>query len=168
MEKANLIIKKSKISGKGIFTKKQIKKGEHICTLKGEIISLKEDIERINKGVIEHSHSLQIDKETYIDLDLFSKTFNHSCSPNSFIKRKNELIAIRNIKKGEEITYDYSTTMDDNEKKIKEAGRTLWTCKCNCGAKNCRLIIDQFRTLPKDIKRYYLKNKYVPDFILKK
>lgn len=102
-----------------------------------------------------------------MDLDEISRTFNHSCDPNSFIKGKNELIALRDIQIGEEINYDYSTTMNDNEEKILKAGRKLWTCKCNCGAKSCRNIIDQFRTLPKKIQSFYVKNKLIPDFMLK-
>ena len=57
--------------------------------------------------------------------------------------------------------------MNDNEKKIKKAGGSLWTIKCKCGAKNCRGIIDQFKTLPKKQKEFYIRNKYAPDFILK-
>jgi len=74
---------------------------------------------------------------------------------------------LRDIKVGEEITYDYSTTMNDNEEKIKKAGRNLWTCKCNCGSKNCRGIIDQFKTLSAKTQRFYIINKFAPDFMLK-
>jgi len=161
-------IKKSKISGKGVFTDKGIMKGQTICFLKGEICSLDEMIKRVKGGREEPSDPLGINEEQYIDLDEFSRTFNHSCDPNAFIKGKNELVALRNIKKGEEITYDYSTTMNDNEDKIIKAGRTLWTCKCNCKEKNCRGLIDQFKTLPDKMKEFYIKNKFAPDFILKR
>jgi len=73
---------------------------------------------------------------------------------------------LRDIVQGEEITYDYSTTMNDNEEKIKKAGRELWTCKCSCGSKSCRGVIDQFKTLPEETKRFYTVNKYMPDYML--
>lgn len=162
-----LKIKNSKIAGRGVFTNKFILRGERICYLEGETCSLDEMIKRVEEGKEEASDPLGIDDEIYLDLNELSRTFNHSCDPNAFIRGKNELVALRNIKKGEEITYDYSTTMNDNERKIKKAGRELWTCKCHCNSKECRGIIDQFKTLPAEKRKFYIKNKLVPDFILK-
>ncbi len=160
-------IKKSNIAGNGVFANKEIPKGKTICFLSGELCSLDEVIKRVNEGKEEPSDPLEVDDEEYLDLDEVSRTFNHSCNPNSFIHGKNELIALWNIKTGEEITYDYSTTMNDNEEKIVSAGRELWTCKCNCGSENCRGIIDQFKTLTKEIQQFYISNKFMPDFMLK-
>ena len=168
MDLSFLKIKKSKIAGNGIFSDKEIEEGQSICFLEGELISLDEVIKRCNDGKEEHSDPRGIDNEEYLDLNDLSRTFNHSYNPNTFVKNKNELIALRKIKKREEITYDYSTTMDDNEEKIKKAGRTLWSCKCNCGASNCREKIDQFKTIPREIQEFYIKNKLMPDFMLKK
>ncbi|MDO8508966.1 MAG: SET domain-containing protein [Nanoarchaeota archaeon] len=161
-------IKKSKIAGNGIFASKEIKKGQTIYFLSGELCSLDEIIKKVNNGVEEPSDPLEVENEEYLDLDETSRTFNHLCNPNAFIRGRNELVALKNITIGEEITFDYSTTMNDNEEKIKAAGRTLWTCKCNCGAKNCRGIINQFKTLSKKRQEFYIKNMYVPDFILRK
>lgn len=162
--RANLMVKRSKISENGVFAKTNIKKGQSICFFKGERISLKEAVNRVNQGIERTAtDTLQIGQEKYLDLDNFARSFNHSCDPNCFIRGQCELVALRDIKKGEELTYDYSTTMDDN---YKYASRSLWTNKCNCGAKNCRRSIDQFRTLPKRIQNFYLKNRFVPDFIL--
>jgi len=68
----------------------------------------------------------------------------------------------------QEITYDYSTTMNDNKKIIEESGGRLWTMKCKCKNETCRGIIDQFKTLPNEVKTFYIKNKFVPDFIINK
>ena len=160
-------IKKSKIAGKGVFAIKKIKKGQTICFLNGELCTLDEMIKRVDEGKEKGSDPLGIEDETYLDLDEISRTFNHSCSQNAFIRGKNELIALKDIKIGEEITYDYSTTMNDNEEKIKKDGGGLWTCKCHCSSKNCRGIIDQFKTLPKKTQNFYIKNKFAPDFILR-
>ena len=160
-------IRKSEIAGNGVFALKKIANGQTICFLTGELCTLDEVIKRCNEGKEEPSDPLEVEDEEYLDLDEVSRTFNHSCNPNSYIRGKNELVALKDIKIGEEITYDYSTTMNDNEEKIKKAGRELWTCKCHCGAKNCRGIIDQFRTLPKKIQNFYVRNKFMPDFMLK-
>ena len=160
--------KKSKISGKGVFAKEKIKKGQTIYFFDGEEIDLDELIKRCNQGIEAPSDPLQIDDEKYMDLDEFSRLFNHSCNPNAFIRGKNELVALIDIEKGKEITYDYSATMNDNEEKIKKAGRSLWTCECNCKAETCRKIIDQFRKLPLKLQKVYLKNKFAAEHILKK
>ncbi len=164
----SFVIKKSKIAGSGVFANKEIEKGQTICFLNGELCSLGEILKRVNEGKEEPSDPLGVDDEEYLDLDEVSRTFNHSCDPNSFIRGKNELVAIRDINKGEEITYDYSTTMNDNKEKIENAGRELWTCTCRCGSRNCRGIIDQFKTLPENILQYYISNKFMPDFMLRK
>ncbi|MDO8643039.1 MAG: SET domain-containing protein-lysine N-methyltransferase [Candidatus Woesearchaeota archaeon] len=162
-----LEIKKSKIAGNGVFAIKKIARGQTICFFTGELCTLDEVIKRCNKGVEKPSDPLGVEDDEYLDLDEMSRTFNHSCNPNSFIRGKTELVALKDIKIGEEINYDYSTTMNDNKEKIEKAGRILWTCKCHCGSKNCRGIIDQFKTLPKRIQREYIKNKCMPDFMLK-
>ncbi|MCX6749683.1 MAG: SET domain-containing protein [Candidatus Pacearchaeota archaeon] len=165
-----LEIKKSKVSGKGVFADNNINKFQTICFLEGEVMNIKEMIKRVDDEKERGSDSLGIDDEVYLDLDELSRTFNHSCNPNAFIMGKNELVALKNIKKGEEITYDYSTTMNDNEEKIKNEGDggELWTCKCRCGSDNCRNVIDQFKTLPKETRAFYIRNKFMPDFMLKK
>ncbi|MGC9031639.1 MAG: SET domain-containing protein [Minisyncoccia bacterium] len=164
----HLKIKKSKIAGNGVFATKKIKKGKTIIFLNGEICSSLEISKRIIKNEEAPSDPLQIDEKTYIDLNEISRTFNHSCSPNAFIKGKNELVALKDISKGEEITYDYSTTMDEKKSDMLAPEKEFWVCNCHCGSINCRKKIDQFKTLPKELKKYYLKNKLVPDFILKK
>ena len=163
-----LEIRKSGISGKGVFAIKNIKKFQTIHFLKGETMSIKEMMKRVDEGKEGQSDPLGIDDEIYLDLDELSRTFNHSCNPNAFIKGKNELVALKDIRKGDEITYDYSTTMDDNEEKIKEAGGELWVGRCKCGSNNCRKIIHQFKTLSKEAQTFYIRNKLMPDFMLKK
>ena len=163
-----LKIKNSKIAGKGVFATKPIKKGQYICFLEGELCNLDEMIKSVDEGKQKASDPLGVGDEIYLHLDDLSRTFNHSCNPNAFIRGKNKLVALKNIEVGKEITYDYSTTMNDNEDKIKASGSELWTCKCNCGSNNCRRIIDQFKALPKKTKIFYIKNKLAPDFILKK
>jgi len=161
-----LEIRKSKISKNGVFALKKFSKGETIRFLTGILCTTEEMIENVDSGKEASADPLQISDNKYLDLDELPRSFNHSCQPNAFIRGKNELVALKNIKVGDEITFDYSTTMNDNEKKIGK--EFFWTCKCYCGAKKCRGIIDQFKTLSKAAQNFYLKNNLAPDFILKR
>jgi len=54
-----------------------------------------------------------------------ARFINHSCRPNCYIDIKGDIIwirAARNIKKGEELTYDYNTD-----------GEGLIECRCSPG-----------------------------------
>lgn len=164
----NVIIKRSRIAGNGVFANENIAKGDNICFLEGELCTLDEIMGKVSDGIEALSDPLGVDEEMYLDLDEISRTYNHSCNPNSYIRGKSELIAMRDIRAEEEITYDYSTTMSDNKEKIEKAGGKLWTHRCNCKSNNCRKTIDQFITLPKERQKFYLENKFMPDFMLKK
>lgn len=131
-------------------------------------MDIDEMIRRVDSNLEEGSNPLGIDNDKYLDLFEIFRSINHSCNPNLFIKNKNELVALRDINKEEEITYDYSTTMDDNQEKIEASGGGLWTMKCKCQNKNCRKLIGQFKDLPKETQEFYIKNKFAPNFILAK
>lgn len=163
-----LEIKTPSISGKGIFTNLKILKNETICFLEGEEINLLEMKKRVEQGKKNYFDFLQISDESYLDLEEIYRCFNHSCSPNSFIRNKNELVALRDILAGEEITFDYTTTMDDNEEECTKYGVPLQNCKCNCKAQNCIGSIDQFKTISQKRREFYLKCSLAPTFILKK
>lgn len=77
---------------------------------------------------------------------------NHSCDPNAGIVRDVFLAAMRNIKKDEEITFDYSVITADN-----------WKLECKCGSASCRKVIGNYIDLPKELKKKY--DKYTPDWI---
>jgi hypothetical protein len=102
---------------------------------------------------------LQIGKSFYIDLDYLSRAFNHSCDPNAGIRKISELFALRDIKKGEEITYDYSAVVGPNNPPSE------FSMKCKCGAKYCRGIIGNILTIPKKSLENYIKNGAVQDYI---
>lgn len=159
------IVKSSELEGSGCFATEEIKAGEVICTFEGEGISFQELKKRYDEGKEKVCNPLQIGEKEYLDLAEPYIFFNHSCDPNAGIRKIGELFALRNIKKGEEITYDYSTTEWTYEKfgKYKD-----WSMECNCKSKKCRGTLGQFPTLnPKLKKKYYLAGA-LQDFILKK
>lgn len=144
----NYEIKESIDFGKGAFAAKDIEKGEIIAIYNGEEVNRAEIHRRIVEGLERADDPLQIGDDLFLDIDNDAYYFNHSCEPNAGLRGQKELIAIKNIKKGEEITFDYSTTVGKNV--------TDWTMNCACGSANCRKTIGNILTVQKDqIKKYY-------------
>ena len=69
---------------------------------------------------------------------------NHSCDPNLGIQGQIVFVALRDIEKDEELTFDYAMTDDEN-----------YEMECNCGSRQCRGTITG-----KDWMRKDLQNKY--------
>ena|SRR3989344_4970515 len=144
-------------NGKAVFANKDFKKGEEITEFNGNLFTY----EQLPKPYGEvDDHYVQINKNLYMGpSDNLDDFFNHSCNPNSGLKIKGKrviLVAIKDIKKGEDITWDYSTTMDEDD----------WELDCMCKSKNCRKRIRDFKYLPKEIQQKYIKLGIVPKYIL--
>ncbi|HLC86359.1 MAG TPA: SET domain-containing protein-lysine N-methyltransferase [Candidatus Nanoarchaeia archaeon] len=150
-----LYIARSKNVGRGVFAGENIRKGEKILKFKGRIVKYAYD-SNFKLG----PRWLGIGKNTWIIINKNNPgdMINHSCNPNAGLKNKIFLIAIKNIKNGEEVTFDYSTSEED----------PYWKMNCKCHAKNCRNIIRDFNHLPNKLKQRYKKLKIVPAFILRK
>jgi len=164
---ANFRIGKSGISGIGVYATETIAQGTLICHMDGEHIDFEELVHRVVNGLEMASDPLATSMSTYIDLNETSRSFNHSCEPNTYIRGVNELVALRAIEIDEEICFDYSTTMHYPEERILNAGLELWSCLCNCNTPSCRKKIDQFKTLPLEQQAYYIKHEYLPRFMLR-
>lgn len=159
--------KSSPIAGKGIFASQKILPGQHICYMEGEACALDDLLARIRGGEEVISDPLQVGENEWIDLEETCRTFNHSCNANCYIRGRNEMVALREILPGEEITFDYSMTMNYDDAKFAAAGIDKWTCKCECGAPNCRGIIDEFKALPKELRMHRLKHRLLQDYMLR-
>jgi hypothetical protein len=75
--------------------------------------------------------ALQVGRDLWLcsDGSSLDDQVNHSCDPNTgFIEGTPVLYALRDIEAGEEISYDYSTS-------ISEPG---WSLECHCGSRHCR------------------------------
>lgn len=145
----------SEISGKGLFCKTDIVKGEHVAYISGKVKKFK-SLTPKQASLIPTWYG--VNKTTWIDpgSSVFAY-FNHSCDPNTAIVGTKKVVARKNIPAGEELTFDYS--LND--------GDTNWTLdlKCNCGSKTCRKEINSIQKLPARviknhyplIQRYFLK-----------
>lgn len=137
----------SSIQGTGVLISQDIQKGEIILAID-------------DTRIVDENHPIDPSKgEKELHCDWLGKTvvlmqkperyINHSCDPNTFVKTINKIryvLALEDIKKDEEITYDYC---------INGYGETVW--QCNCGSKRCRKTIhSDFFHLPISLQIEYL------------
>ncbi len=150
--KKDLYVEKSKIAGKGVFTKEPFKKGEIVFILKGKF---KKHHPKNSKESKNGPNWVGVGEDIWIDPIDISQYLNHSCQPNMGIKGRVEFVALHNIKKDEELTFDYSITEMDE----------FWEFPCNCRSRNCRKILHSIQSLPKPVFKHYLP--YIPNYFQK-
>jgi len=104
--KKKLKVKRSN-AGLGLFTDELIKKGEFVIEYFGPILSREEADIKGGKYLFEISSRRTVDGSSRSNV---ARYINHSCKPNCEIEIKRGRIlvfAIRNIRAGEELAYDY-------------------------------------------------------------
>lgn len=139
--------------GVGLFAARPFAPGERILDFRGRLVDFEATVA---KGQRE-CDALQIGPDLYLDLEDPGRCTNHSCDPNSGVRSNGvTLVAVRAIAAGEEIRFDYSTTMDDDH----------WTMDCSCGSPGCRRRILDFRWLPAARKLEYIALGIVPSFLV--
>lgn len=131
--------------GRACIAKKPIAKNEIICKMVGPSLSLKDFFDKYE---LNDCTPLQIGNDRFIDLIEPYNCFNHSCNPNAGIRNNGILFALKDISPGEEIMYDYSTTVDD----------VTWRMDCDCREANCRKVIGDFLSIPHEKRLYYREN----------
>ena len=138
-------VKQSEVHGKGVFAVTDIPKNTKIIEYTGERISWKVAEERHPHDPQQPNHTFYFGLEDGSTIDAKyggneAMWINHSCKPNcqaleeDFGKTTRVfLYAKKNIKKGEELFYDYGLVVD--EKMTKQLKKDY---ECRCGAKRCR------------------------------
>lgn len=128
-------VKGSPISGYGVYAARDIAAGEWIYRGEGRAqrIVTRAYVEQhwsdTEKELFKH-YAYPVSKEVFILWDRDPANWapqNHSCSPNTAYEGLN-VYATRPIRRGEELTLDYATMMDD----------TLEPFPCQCGESCCR------------------------------
>lgn len=133
-------LRESKIHNTGVFATQDIPAGTRVIEYVGEKISKEEGSRRSDFSIELLARKRNLG-EVYVfelndqyDIDgspdyNTAKYVNHSCSPNCesrIIDDRIWIVAIRNITKGDEITYDYSYDLDNFENYM-----------CLCSSDNC-------------------------------
>ena len=136
----------SGLHGLGIFAVHNIIEGESVGVLGGIIIPKQE----VKKYWDKMNHiGIQVDDNFFIAPTIRNEleetgAFNHSCYPNCGFSNSITLVAIRDIKAGEELVFDYAFCESFMEE-----------FKCNCESPNCRKIIK-----PSDWKNPEMQKRY--------
>jgi len=113
--------KKSKLHGYGVFALETINKNKRIIDYAGELISNKQSESRedkyLSKGCI---WVFRVNRNWSRDAAVggnIARFINHACKPNCWIEVDNKtrtiwVRAAKQIRKGEELVYDYNTEGD--------------------------------------------------------
>lgn len=155
MQTELLKVRRSRIQGRGVFARRQIRKGKRLIEYTGERITAKEsDIRYADDGLPHHTFLFSVDSRMVIDATRrgsVAKYINHSCEPNceAVIEEGRVYIeALRSIRPGAEVTYDYN---------LQVAGRHTEEVKalyrCYCGADKCRRTLIEPRPTRKKVPR---------------
>jgi len=124
-----LWVGKSRIAGKGLFTAQEIKKETRILQYIGEKITKAESAKRLAQG---NAYIFAFNDHWDIDgrvLRNKARYINHSCDPNCEVHMTSRtiwIVALRDIKTGEELTFNYGYELDDEMAQ-----------PCTCGAEHC-------------------------------
>lgn len=132
--------RRSSIHGYGVFALRPIAKGERVIRYKGAIIDGDAAADRYPEvDTPPHTFLFDAGEDLYIDGGVdgnLARWINHSCAPNCESVQDGPRVwieAIRDIKPGDELTYDYGIVLDEPH---TSKAKKRWFCMC--GAKKCR------------------------------
>jgi uncharacterized protein len=135
---ASFRIGPSAIHGLGGFAETDLACGATVVEYSGERITKAESVRRCEQG---NSFIFALDDEFDLDGSVASnpaRFLNHSCAPNCAAERRDGriwIVALRDLKAGEEITFNYGYTLDEYREH-----------PCHCGAATCAgyMVAEEF------------------------
>ena len=133
---SKVAVGKSIIHGKGLFAQERILKGEAVVDFSragGEILSEEAAAAYFARG---NDYSIQIADDKFFVLTdtstLAEEDFsNHSCDPNCGFRGALLVVAMHDIEKGEDLTFDYAMVESSS----------FYGLNCHCGSKLCRGVV---------------------------
>jgi SET domain-containing protein len=132
-------VRGSSIEGRGVVALRPMRKGTRVIEYAGERVSHREADRRHDAQGTTHTMLFIVDRKTVIDATRqgnSARWINHSCSPNCEAVDDAGRIyieAIRNIRAGEELTYDYNLLLEEPHTPAAKREHA-----CLCGERNCR------------------------------
>ncbi len=145
----SLVIRSSS-TGRGVFATANISAGTMLLHFTGPLLRYDQTTPQ--------TLALQIGPDRYVgESGGADDCVNHSCDPNAglvIVGEDVKLYALRDIADGEQITFDYSTTMDEDD----------FEFDCLCGSAICRGRIRDFKHLPMKLKQRYVELGVVPEY----
>lgn len=122
-------VRASGIHGMGIFARRDIPQGSYIIEYLGERVSKAESLRRRKQGnFFVFIVTDQFDLDGAVEWNP-ARFINHSCTPNCDAQMEEEhiwIIARRDIRAGEELSFNYGYDLQDYEDHL-----------CRCGSPEC-------------------------------
>lgn len=140
--------------GNGLFARRDIEANEEIIKASGPVVA--------PEVIATLYHSYGIDIAIQIGLNKWvlpnneTRFINHSCNPNMGFGSKGVFVAMKKIRKKEELTFDYSMCEIDAD----------WVIDCNCKSKLCRRRISGKDIFDKKFKLWVKYQGYLPKFVV--
>jgi hypothetical protein len=140
-------IKDTKDRGKGLFAKDFIPKGTIVhfecskCKTRTD-----EETNRLPENELEWVLDHEYRGPDGLLSDVCNKNIlymNHSCNSNILFHEDGFDVAVRDIKKGEEVTYDYRFFFGESD------------MECDCGEPNCAKVIEYIHPVPVELKKFW-------------
>lgn len=138
----SIIVRRSAIHGNGVFAARKLPAGQEVIEYRGRKITHKQADKHYAGGAdTGHTFLFTLNDKYVIDGDdggNAARWINHSCVPNcqpflvehdSGDPTKDRVVieAIRPIRPGEELTYDYGITLEERHTpRLKK----IWECRC--------------------------------------
>lgn len=113
--------------GRGLFARERVRAGEMLLVWGGDVVT-SEMLHRMSEEKLRLS--VQIEEDLYLVTPNEGPAdwVNHSCDPNAGLVGQIVLVALRDIRAGEEICFDYATS----------DGSPYDEFECGCGSRHCR------------------------------
>lgn len=135
------MVRRSGIHGKGVFATTTIRKNSRIIEYRGRRMSAEAAAEQPDSDPNDpfHTFLFSLSDGSVIDASQAgnaARWINHSCDPNCETVEEDDRVfihAIRTIRPGEELTYDYQLVIDEPINR-----RTRKSYACGCGTPACR------------------------------
>ena len=136
------VVRISSVHGRGVFARRPIRKGERILEYKGRRITEAEADARYPDDDSRPAHTFLflLEDGSVIDANFdgnSARWINHSCEPNCETEEDDDgriwIEAVRSIRPGDELFYDYNLVLDEP---MTPALRARY--RCLCGSARCR------------------------------
>lgn len=143
-------IRKTGARGLGVFASRNLAVGTKVYEYKGKPRWIWE----IPRRYWEHCFQVEYDRYVVPRAGSTGWCINHSCNPNCWVSGERSIVTMRSVRRGEELTFDYSTNV----------GWDGYLMVCKCGEKNCRRVVTDYSRLAGELKRRYVG--HVSPFLL--
>ena len=141
--------------GRGVVAGRAIPRGALVLRFEGPVFN--------KETCPEFSEALQVGVDAWMwSSGGLDDLVNHSCDPNLGLWQVSGrpghtyLLAIRDVAAGEELSFDYSTSMVDEP----------WDMEgCLCGAAKCRGLVGNFLDMPLEAMQFYARLGVLPHHV---